>query len=239
MRSNVEKTVSDKVERQSSHELLDLYLRRLEADPELQPEAFLKQFPEVSAEVSGLLSAVRGLHLASKASEDAQPLSNLSQLGDFKLEGIIGRGGMGLVFQAHQISLDRKVALKVLAASAAIDPINRQRFQLEARAAASLQHPNIVQIYAVGTESQVDYYAMQFIEGSSIADILDGVKQPQKAMSAAWFGGDHAERTTSEEHASATDAASDRERAASPPMMRGHAFAPLQAAVIAEAVAEA
>jgi hypothetical protein len=86
-------------------------------------------------------------------------------LGDFRIQREVGRGGMGVVYEAEQVSLGRRVALKVLPFAATMDPRQLQRFHNEARAAASLDHPHIVHIHAVGCERAVHFYAMQFIEG--------------------------------------------------------------------------
>jgi serine/threonine protein kinase len=96
----------------------------------------------------------------------------LGQLGDFQLLREIGRGGMGIVYEARQISLNRRVALKVLPFAAAFDPKQLQRFKNEAQAAAQLQHANIVPVYFVGEERGVHYYAMQFIEGRSLSAMI-------------------------------------------------------------------
>ena len=75
---------------------------------------------------------------------------------------------MGVVYEAEQVSLGRHVALKVLPFAAAIDPKQRQRFQIEAQAAAQLHHPHIVPIFGVGCDHGIHYYAMQFVEGRSL-----------------------------------------------------------------------
>src|SRR5204863_5574283 len=93
-------------------------------------------------------------------------------LGDFRLVREVGRGGMGIVYEAEQISLERRVALKVLPFAATMDPRHLQRFHNEARAAASLHHEHIVPVYAVGCERGVHFYAMQFIDGRSLAEVL-------------------------------------------------------------------
>jgi serine/threonine protein kinase len=93
-------------------------------------------------------------------------------LGDFRILREIGRGGMGVVYEAEQISLGRRVALKVLPFAATLDPRQLQRFQNEAHAAAHLQHQNIVPVYAVGSERGVQYYAMQLIEGQTLAALI-------------------------------------------------------------------
>ncbi|HZV04521.1 MAG TPA: serine/threonine-protein kinase [Gemmataceae bacterium] len=100
----------------------------------------------------------------------------IGELGDFRLLREIGRGGMGVVYEAEQISLRRRVALKVLPFAAALDPRQLQRFKNEALAAAHLRHENIVPVYMVGEERGVHYYAMQFIEGRSLANLIAEMK---------------------------------------------------------------
>src|SRR3954471_19743344 len=93
-------------------------------------------------------------------------------LGDFQLVKEIGRGGMGVVYEAIQLSLGRRVAVKVLPMAAAFDERHLQRFRNEAQAAAQLHHTNIVPVYAVGCERGVHFYAMQLIEGRSVEEIV-------------------------------------------------------------------
>ena len=85
---------------------------------------------------------------------------------------------MGVVYEAEQISLGRRVALKVLPFAAALDARQLQRFKNEAQAAARLHHPNIVPVYAVGCERGVHFYAMQFIEGQTLAAVIDELRRP-------------------------------------------------------------
>ncbi len=106
----------------------------------------------------------------SGAVADDPPLSGT--LGDFRLLREVGRGGMGIVYEAEQISLGRRVALKVLPFAATLDPRQLQRFQNEARAAASLRHEHIVAVHAVGQERGVHFFAMQFIDGQTLADVI-------------------------------------------------------------------
>jgi hypothetical protein len=103
-------------------------------------------------------------------------------LGDFCLSREVGRGGMGIVYEAEQISLGRRVALKVLPFAAGLDSRQLQRFKNEAQAAALLQHPNIVPVYAVGCEEGIHYYAMQFIEGRSLAAWIEDLHRDQQAL---------------------------------------------------------
>ena len=92
---------------------------------------------------------------------------------------------MGVVYEAEQISLHRRVALKVLPFAAALDPRQLQRFRIEAQAAAQLHHTSIVPVFAVGAERGVHYYAMQFIEGQSLASLIEELRQAPQLPEAA------------------------------------------------------
>lgn len=94
------------------------------------------------------------------------------KLGDFRLLSVIGRGGMGVVYLAEQISLKRRVALKVMRAAHLADSVDRERFRREIDAIARLQHTGIVPIYAVGEDAGTPFFAMEYVEGSSLGDIV-------------------------------------------------------------------
>jgi serine/threonine protein kinase len=98
------------------------------------------------------------------------------RIGDYRIEHEIGRGGMGIVYAARQISLDRPVALKILPFASSLDKTQITRFRNEARAAGLLHHPNIVPVFAVGCEDEVHFYAMQHI----ISESLDSVIRRQR-----------------------------------------------------------
>src|SRR5262249_54329346 len=100
---------------------------------------------------------------------DGQPLR---QLGEYRIVREVGRGGMGVVYEAVQEALGRHVALKVLPLASAADPTRLERFRREARAAAQLHHTNIVPVFDVGVCQGLHYYAMQFIQGDSLDEIL-------------------------------------------------------------------
>jgi serine/threonine protein kinase/Flp pilus assembly protein TadD len=100
-------------------------------------------------------------------------------LGDFRLLRELGRGGMGVVYEAEQLSLGRRVALKVLPFAGVLDPRQLQRFLNEARAAACLHHPGIVPVHAVGQERGVHFYAMQLIEGCTLASVIHELAGPE------------------------------------------------------------
>ena len=101
----------------------------------------------------------------------------LQQLGDFRILREVGRGGMGVVYEARQEALGRRVALKVLPAAISCTELFRERFQREARAAARLHHTNIVPIFGVGEDQGVLYYAMQYIQGQGLDAVLEDVKK--------------------------------------------------------------
>jgi eukaryotic-like serine/threonine-protein kinase len=111
------------------------------------------------------------------AGAEAKKSKRLTQLGDFRLEKKLGQGGMGTVFLATQISLDRKVALKTLSPEFAKKEQFVARFLREARSMARLQHPNVVQVYAADTVSGVNYAAIEFIDGRSMQGWMDELKQ--------------------------------------------------------------
>src|SRR6516165_9707628 len=140
--------------------------------PDVREE--LEEFFAADEEMVRLTAAMRGSAepgiCPPNAADDSAP--EVGQLGDFRLLREIGRGGMGVVHEAEQISLRRRVALKVLPFAAALDPRQLQRFKNEALAAAHLRHENIVPVHTVGEERGVHYYAMQFIEGRSLASLI-------------------------------------------------------------------
>ena len=105
-------------------------------------------------------------------------------LGDYRILAEIGRGGMGVVYEAEQISLGRRVALKVLSYASILDKTKLERFKNEARAAASLDHPNVVHVHAVGTHRGVHYCAMQFIDGQTV-EALIGEERRRRGLKAA------------------------------------------------------
>src|SRR5689334_1956015 len=94
------------------------------------------------------------------------------ELAGYRIERVVGRGGMGVVYLAEDTRLGRRVALKLLSPELAEDPRFRERFVRESRLAASLEHPNIVPIHAAGESEGVLYLAMRFIEGTDLRALL-------------------------------------------------------------------
>src|SRR3954470_140636 len=95
-----------------------------------------------------------------------------SELAGYRIEGVAGRGGMGTVYRAADIALDRPVALKLIAAQVARDQGSRERFRRESRLAASIRHPHVVTVFRAGEEDGRLYIAMDFVEGTDLKSLL-------------------------------------------------------------------
>ena len=166
----------------SESQLADLVAgirRRLQAGEQVDLDSVARQCPAHIDEIRELLPAMQLLaELGNSKDAESVALQVLPEavapkqtVGDFRIEREIGRGGMGVVYQAEQLSLGRRVALKVLPMAALLAPKQLERFRHEAQAAAILDHPNIVSVYSVGYERGIHYYAMQLIQGKNLAEI--------------------------------------------------------------------
>ena len=166
--------------------LIDDLADRLQAGQAVDLEACVREHPEHESQIRGLFPALEMMAALGRSADRGaggppppgnDPRLGSGVLGDYRIVREVGRGGMGVVFEAMQISLGRRVALKILPLAAAVDPRHLQRFQLEAQAAAHLHHPHIVPIHAVGCDRGVHYYAMQFVEGRSLADLVREIRR--------------------------------------------------------------
>jgi serine/threonine protein kinase/Flp pilus assembly protein TadD len=162
---------------------LEEYTAAVEAGRPPDRREFQARYPEIAtalAECLDGLEFVQGVapQLAHPAAARHSGATGATEfwpadtLGDYRIVGEIGRGGMGVVYEVIQVSLSRRVALKVLPFAAGLDAKQLQRFKNEAQAAAQLHHQNIVPVYGVGCERGVHYYAMQFIDGQTLAALI-------------------------------------------------------------------
>jgi serine/threonine protein kinase/Flp pilus assembly protein TadD len=212
---------------QAMHE----YLARLESGQKPDRGQFLARYPEIAKE---LADCVDGLEFVRAAGAHAGPGPAESEptadqpafgtdrsaeppLGDYRIIREIGQGGMGVVYEAVQLSLGRRVALKVLPFAAALDSRQLQRFKNEAHAAAQLHHTNIVPVYGVGTDRGIHYYAMQFIDGQTLAQMISRLKESTVKKP-------NAEQELATEQGSRTSNHSERKTLSTEPSIRNRAF---------------
>lgn len=155
-------------------------------------DSICRDHPDLADELRGLWGAVMVADVAGSASSEAvhdvRPLPESPsasfpfRFGDYQVTEELGRGGMGVVYGARQISLDRDVALKMILAGELASPTDRQRFRMEAEAAAKLDHPNIVPVYEVGEHDSQPYFSMKFVRGRTLAQQLaEGPLPPRQA----------------------------------------------------------
>ena len=183
-------TLSSSSARSAAREPIDRlaedFVTRLRLGERPALDEYVTMHPELAGDIRELFpilvmmeaaaSRTRPPGQAVPATTEIHPL-----LGEFRLLRELGRGGMGIVYEAEQPRLGRRVALKVLPGPAFASPQQRQRFLREAQAAARLQHAHIVPVFEVGEHEGTLFYAMQLIEGSSLKDVLDGVRTQMPA----------------------------------------------------------
>jgi hypothetical protein len=159
--------------------VVDAYLEDLRQGKAPDRAAVLAAHPELAPQLESCLAALDFIHRAERPDPAVPPC-----LGDFRIVREIGRGAMGVVYEAEQVSLKRKVALKVLRFGAAPDEEAMARFRREAETVAALHHTNIVPLFAVGCEAGIHFFAMQLIPGRSLAAVLDDATRQGRALEA-------------------------------------------------------
>lgn len=194
------------------HDLVEEFRATNAAGLRISIDDFVAKHPRYRAELEQVLPLTDLLaDVVATHSLDAQsaslPITNISPttgtLGDFRLLRELGRGGMGIVYEAEQISLGRRVALKLFPFAALLDSRQLERFKTEARAAAMLRHRGIVNVLSVGCERGTHYYAMELIDGVSLATVAS---QARGAVSS-----DQANTDTQPTNALTTSYAHDRQ----------------------------
>src|SRR4051794_28954419 len=146
-------------------------------------QEYIDRCPDLADEIRELFPALVEVE-GAKEDQPARPgpaevaaLPALGQVGDYRVLREVGHGGMGVVYEAEQVSLGRRVALKVLPRQVSSDLKALARFRREARSAAQLHHTNIVPVFEVGKDGEVSYYAMQFIQGLGLDLVIDELRQ--------------------------------------------------------------
>jgi serine/threonine protein kinase/WD40 repeat protein len=165
------------------------YLAAQQAGRPIDRDAFLARHADLAPALAQCLDGLEMIQAAAPLLRDPSGRDGLDVssgalipeelLGDYRLVREIGRGGMGVVYEAIQMSLGRRVALKVLPFASALDARQLQRFKNEAQAAAQLHHTHIVPVYGVGCERGVHYYAMQLIDGQTLAALIHEWRQQE------------------------------------------------------------
>ena len=158
--------------------VLDEYVNDLQAGHAPCHDELLAQHPDLADE---LRSCLDGIDFVQGGDANLVP----QQLGDFRIGREIGRGGMGIVYEAEQISLNRRVAIKVLRYPVA-DQEAMERFRREAETAANLHHTSIVPIHAIGRHEDLHFFAMQLVEGRSLDHVLQDADRIDPHQAAGW-----------------------------------------------------
>ena len=166
----------------------ELYHSAVDSGEEARTALFEQASPDVRNTVMEMLAQQSAENiLDSPAWEGAAelmdlampPLSTGTQLGPYRIEGILGQGGMGAVYRAFDSRLGRKVAIKILPPAVAADPERLRRFEQEAWAAGTLDHPNVLTIYDVGTHDGMSYLVSELLDGETLRDRLRGGALPR------------------------------------------------------------
>ncbi len=168
-------------------ELAEEFLERYRQGQRPSLKEYIDRHPSLADEIREVFPAMAMMEKIALADESLegdptgemrQPKAPpLEQLGDYRILREIGRGGMGVVYEAEQVSLGRIVALKLLPPQILRDAKQRHRFEREARSAAKLHHTNIVPVFGVGEHEETPYYVMQFIQGLGLDEVLDELKR--------------------------------------------------------------
>ena len=161
-------------------QVADEFLRRQRDGERPDIAEYLARYPQAAEVLRPVLASLGLLDFPQPghaAAAEIIPEAALGTLGDFRILREVGRGGMGVVYAAEQISLGRRVALKVLPFASTLDTRQLQRFKNEAQAAAHLHHQSIVPVYATGCERGVHYYAMQYIDGQTLAAVIADLRR--------------------------------------------------------------
>lgn len=180
---------TDSSDRNPVEKLAEEFMDRRRRGEQVSIEEYADRFPDWAKDIHGLFPTLvvmerLGLETLEEIPVASAQLSTLERIGDYRIVREVGRGGMGIVYEAEQESLGRRVALKVMLPSALMDARQVARFEREARAAAGLHHTNIVPIFGVGRQDAMHYFVMQLIDGQGLDNVLSELrrlKQPGRS----------------------------------------------------------
>lgn len=162
-------------------EIAEVFFDRLSRDEDFDIDEFAQGQPEFAEYVRDIFPALELIKQStdgtSRRSVDGIDPQEQNRLGDYEILGELGRGGMGTVFEAEQISMGRRVALKVLPFAALAQEKALQRFRNEVRAAAALDHPHVVSVFFVGEARGIHYFSMQLIRGQTLAQFIEATRR--------------------------------------------------------------
>jgi serine/threonine protein kinase/WD40 repeat protein len=202
-------------------ELAEEFLDRYRAGEHPPLREYIERHPELAADIREVFPAMAMMEnialtdeTIDAAGNGSAPAPRLVQLGDFRVLREVGRGGMGIVYEAEQVSLGRHVALKVLPPQSHRDSKHRRRFEREARAAARLHHTNIVPVFGVGEHEETPYYVMQFIQGQGLDAVLDELKRLRANPAPEGDGNGNTTNNTNRDGATAPMTAAHRDMSA-------------------------
>jgi len=178
-------------------EIVADYLDAVAAGESIDEAAWLKQHSEFADALKAFFADHQRMHGALNVDESSDGLSSgdaptigtatdrtfhhAGRFDDYLLIDVIAQGGMGVVYRARQLSLNRVVALKMIRAGEFADTEEIQRFRAEAEAAAQLQHPGIVPIYHIGEDRGQHFFSMALVEGTSLASLMKEGRTPNRA----------------------------------------------------------
>lgn len=169
--------------------IVEHFTRKIRAGKHSAIEVYQKRYPALKTEIAELLGSVAMIEqLKIKSNRDTEPrtrrslneVSTLRQIGDYKVVREIGRGGMGIVFEAVHESLGRRVAIKVMPTPLMSGSKHVERFKRESRAAARLHHTNIVGVFGVGESDGYHYYVMDFVDGQPLSSVVKNLASSGK-----------------------------------------------------------
>ncbi|MFC1759417.1 serine/threonine protein kinase, partial [Planctomycetota bacterium] len=160
-------------------ELAHEFAERLRKGERVTIADYAERYPRLADDIKELFPTIVTMEQLTRSKKNAtakQQGLNVEQLGDYRIMGEIARGGMGIVYEAEQVSLGRRVAMKVLPAQSLRSKNELLRFQREARTAARLHHTNVVPVFGVGEQDGYHYIVMQYIEGVGLDEVLSELR---------------------------------------------------------------